>query len=70
MAATSDFHLSPQEMRVLAEVVDGKTDKEVASALSLQVKTVRHYLDSVFEKLGVNTRSKAVTEALRLGILK
>lgn len=51
--------LSPQELRVLAEVVSGKTDKEVASALDLQVKTVRHYLDSVFEKLGVNTRTQA-----------
>lgn len=51
--------LSPQELRVLAEVVNGKTDKEVASALDLQVKTVRHYLDSVFEKLGVNTRTQA-----------
>jgi len=51
--------LSPQELRVLAEVVNGKTDKEVASALNLRVKTVRHYLDSVFEKLGVNTRTQA-----------
>jgi DNA-binding NarL/FixJ family response regulator len=44
---------------VLAEIVGGKTDKEAASALSLRVKTVRHYLDSVFEKLGVNTRTQA-----------
>ena len=51
--------LSPQELRVLAEVVNGKTDKEVASALNLQVKTVRHYLDNVFDKLGVNTRTQA-----------
>lgn len=51
--------LSPQELRVLAEVVSGKTDKEIASALQLQTKTVRHYLDSVFEKLGVNTRTHA-----------
>lgn len=51
--------LSPQEMRVLVEVVNGKTDKEVASSLNLQVKTVRHYLDSVFEKLGVNSRTQA-----------
>ncbi len=51
--------LSAQELRVLAEVVNGKTDKEVASALNLQVKTVRHYLDTVFEKLGVNTRTQA-----------
>lgn len=51
--------LSLQELRVLAEVAAGKSDKEVATALNLQVKTVRHYLDSVFEKLGVNSRTQA-----------
>ena len=51
--------LSEQERRVLAAVADGKTDKEVASAMGLQPKTVRNYLDRVFEKLGVNSRTQA-----------
>ena len=51
--------LSPQELRVLVEVANGKTDKEIGAALTLQTKTVRHYLDSVFQKLGVNTRTQA-----------
>lgn len=51
--------LSSQEQRVLAEVAAGKTDKEIAEALNLQPKTVRNYLDRVFEKLGVNTRTQA-----------
>ncbi len=51
--------LSAQERRVLAAVADGKTDKEIASALGLQPKTVRNYLDRVFEKLEVNSRTQA-----------
>jgi two-component system response regulator DevR len=51
--------LSAQERRVLAAVADGKTDKEIASALELQPKTVRNYLDRVFEKLEVNSRTQA-----------
>lgn len=51
--------LSAQELRVLAAVAEGKSDKEVASALNLQAKTVRHHLDSAFEKLRVNTRTQA-----------
>lgn len=51
--------LSPQELRVLQAVAEGQTDKEVASNLGLQTKTVRNYLDRVFEKLGVNTRTQA-----------
>jgi len=51
--------LSEQEHRVLAAVADGKTDKEIAVALQLQPKTVRNYLNRVFEKLGVNSRTQA-----------
>ncbi|MBI4664465.1 MAG: response regulator transcription factor [Verrucomicrobia bacterium] len=51
--------LSAQELRVLQAVAAGQTDKEVASVLNLQTKTVRNYLDRVFEKLGVNTRTQA-----------
>ena len=51
--------LAPQERRVLHEVATGKTDKEVADALGLQTKTVRNYLDHIFAKLGVHTRTQA-----------
>jgi two-component system, NarL family, response regulator DevR len=51
--------LSVQELRVLQAVAAGQTDKEVATTLGLQTKTVRNYLDRVFEKLGVNTRTQA-----------
>lgn len=51
--------LSPQERRVLTEVASGKTDKEIAAALGLQAKTVRNYLERVFEKLGVQSRTQA-----------
>ncbi len=51
--------LSPGELRVLAEVAKGRTDKEAGVALCLSVKTIRNYLDRVFTKLGVHTRTEA-----------
>jgi DNA-binding NarL/FixJ family response regulator len=51
--------LSEQETRVLQEVATGKTDKEIADALGLQTKTVRNYLDHIFTKLAVHTRTQA-----------
>lgn len=57
--------LTGQEKRVLAEVATGKTDKEVAHILGLSSKTVRNYLDRVFEKLHVNTRTQAAMIFLR-----
>jgi len=51
--------LTVQERRLLAEVAKGKTDKEAAVALGLQPKTARNYLDRIFTKLEVHTRTEA-----------
>jgi two-component system, NarL family, response regulator DevR len=58
--------LSPQERRLLAEVAKGKTDKEVAAALGLSTKTARNYLDRIFTKLNVHTRTEAALLYTRL----
>lgn len=51
--------LSPQEHRVLAQVVEGKTNKQIAATLGLSDKTVKNYLSNAFQKLQVNRRSHA-----------
>lgn len=54
-----DNILSPQERRVLALVTEGKTNKEIASALDLSDKTVKNYLSNVYQKLQVSRRAQA-----------
>jgi DNA-binding NarL/FixJ family response regulator len=51
--------LTARERLLLAEVAKGKTDKEVAVALGLTAKTARNYLDRIFTKLDVHTRTEA-----------
>jgi two-component system, NarL family, response regulator DevR len=51
--------LSAQERRVVALVVEGKTNKEIAAALGLSDKTVKNYLANAFQKLGVTRRAQA-----------
>lgn len=51
--------LSTQESRVLERIAEGRSDKEVAAILGLQPKTVRNYLERIFEKLGVSSRTQA-----------
>lgn len=51
--------LSGQERRVLACVADGLTNKQTGEKLGLSDNTVKNYLVSVFEKLGVKRRSQA-----------
>ena len=59
--------LSRQECRVLALVVKGKTNREIAAELGLSDKTVRNYLSNAFQKLGVSRRSHAAAEFVRAG---
>ena len=61
----ADSRLSKQEYRVLALVVEGKTNREIGEALELSEKTVRNYLSNAFQKLGVSRRSQAVAEFLK-----
>jgi DNA-binding NarL/FixJ family response regulator len=51
--------LTRLESQVLAELASGKTDKEVAAALSLSPKTARKYVSRIFAKLNVHTRTEA-----------
>jgi len=51
--------LSPQEQRILALVVEGRTNKEIAKALNLSDKTVKNYLSNAFQKMNVGRRSHA-----------
>ena len=62
--------LSPQEKRVLALVVEGKTNKEIAQALELSVKTVKNYLTNAFQKLNVSRRSQVASLLLKGRVAK
>lgn len=58
--ATSNLRrLSPQEERILPLVAQGKTNKEIAVAMTLSEKTVKNYLANMYDKLGITRRSQA-----------
>lgn len=62
--------LSSRELEVLNEVAQGKTDKEIAQALSLSVHTVKTHLRSILSKLQVSGRKEAVRLAKGKGLLE
>ena len=61
--------LSPRETEVLALVAQGDSNPMIAKKLFLGEATVKTHLLHVFEKLGVNDRTRAVTMAMELGLL-
>ncbi|WP_433158262.1 response regulator [Kribbella sp. CA-247076] len=57
--------LSTPERRVLAEIADGRTNRQIARTLYLAEKTVKHYVASLLRKLAVERRTEAAVVTLR-----
>lgn len=60
--------LSDQEIRILALISKGHTNKEIAAEIFLSEKTVRNYVSSILSKLNLKTRSEAAAYAVRHNI--
>ncbi|HLW60891.1 MAG TPA: AAA family ATPase [bacterium] len=60
--------LTSREIEVLALVVGGLRNADIAGQLFLSTKTVGHHVSSILHKLGVRTRSEATAVAVRLNL--
>jgi two-component system response regulator DevR len=56
--------LTDQELRVLSQVAEGKTNREIAKALFLGEGTVRNYVSSILRKLNLTNRAEAAAYAV------
>lgn len=57
--------LTQQEMQVLALIMEGKTNKEIAAELYLSPGTARNYVSNVLSKLSVSNRAEAAAYAIK-----
>ncbi len=61
----SDNQLTQRELEVLALVVQGLSNQEIADYLVVSLGTVKFHMGNIFNKLGVQSRVEAVTLALQ-----
>ena len=61
--------LSDREIEVLRLVASGLTNKEIAAALDISVKTAGHHIEHIFDKVGVTTRAAAALFAMQNDLL-
>ena len=62
--------LSEREIEVLRLMAGGGSNKDIADHLSITQSTVKTHITSIFQKLNVTTRTEAVTNALKKGIIQ
>ncbi|NMG22354.1 response regulator transcription factor [Brasilonema bromeliae] len=61
--------LTPREIEVLQMLGSGLSNKAIAKRLNISDHTVKFHVSSIFQKLGVSTRTEAVTVGVRLGLI-
>lgn len=60
--------LTPQQLRVLGMLSDGKLNKQIAYDLDISEATVKSHVSAILQKLDVNSRTQAVILAGRLNV--
>ena len=61
--------LSEREKEMLKLLATGMGNKEIASRLCLSLRTVKAHMSNIFTKMNVASRSEALVEALRSGLI-
>ena len=68
-AEASLVALTKTEIKVLALLGRGQSNKEIAASLACSVKTIKNHLNSMFQKLSVSNRTEAVVKGIDLGLI-
>lgn len=68
-AKESQGGLGKREFEVLQLLIEGKSNKEIASELSISTLTVGTHVANIFKRLGVKSRTEAVAFALKQGLV-
>ncbi|MCI5044903.1 MAG: response regulator transcription factor [Aquisalinus sp.] len=68
--ATPATRLTTREVEILTELARGFTNKEVARQLGISPYTVAEHVKAIYRKMAVSTRSEAVSQAYREGLIR
>src|SRR3954469_3347592 len=52
--------LSPAQLKVVNEVLKGKSNVEIAASLNLKVKTIKFHLSHVYKRLNIRSRTQLI----------
>ena len=61
--------LTPREVEVLAMLAEGQSNKSIAHRLGISEHTVKFHVTSIMGKLSAGSRTEAVTQGIRQGLI-
>jgi DNA-binding NarL/FixJ family response regulator len=61
--------LTPRELQVLRDAAQGSSNKEIAERLQISEHTVKFHVASILGKLEAGSRTEAVTQGIRRGLI-
>ncbi|WP_293323690.1 response regulator transcription factor [Microcoleus sp. PH2017_30_WIL_O_A] len=67
--ANDDIKLTEREMQVLQQLVEGRSNKQIAAQLGMSVHTAKGHLEMILAKFEASDRTQAAIKALRLGLV-
>jgi two-component system nitrate/nitrite response regulator NarL len=62
--------LTPRELRIIAAVVDGATNRDIAEQLAISEQTVKNHMSTIFDKVGVSNRLELALYAIHHKLLE
>jgi DNA-binding CsgD family transcriptional regulator len=64
LAALELLGLTQREAEILAEIIRGRSNQEIANQLQMSINTVRKHLEHIYQKLHVQSRTEAISVTL------
>jgi two-component system nitrate/nitrite response regulator NarL len=64
------FGLTRRELEIVAKIVSGYANREIARKLSISEDTVKHHITNIFDKVGVYNRLEMALFAIHHGLVK
>lgn len=68
-ARSNKYGLTRRELEILASIIAGETNRQIAEKLSISEQTVKHHLTHIFDKAGVYNRLELALFAIHHGLV-
>lgn len=65
-----NYILTKREHQIFNLLIQNKTTKEISKILNISEKTTRNHISNVIQKIGVNSRTQALVELIKLKCIK